>query len=83
MEELLTLSAEHQRALQLGESVRVVEKATQVQCVVVRADVFDRLKSLLSDFDPRDAYSALDEVMKEDWSDLRMADYDDYEAHKR
>jgi hypothetical protein len=83
MEESLTLSAEHQIALQQGESVRVVEKATQMPCVVVRADVFDRIKRLLRDFDPRDAYAALDEVMQEDWSDPRMAEYDNYEAHRR
>ncbi|HEV7226205.1 MAG TPA: hypothetical protein VGN42_26090 [Pirellulales bacterium] len=83
MEESLTLNAEHQKALQQGESVPVIEKATQTPCVVVRADVFDRIKKLLPDFDPRETYPALDEVMKEDWSDPKMAEYDDYEANKR
>lgn len=32
---------------------------------------------LLPDFDPQDAYPAVDEVMKEDWSDATMAEYDD------
>ncbi|HEV3342986.1 MAG TPA: hypothetical protein VG125_21610 [Pirellulales bacterium] len=35
------------------------------------------------DFDPREAYPALDEVMREDWSDTKMAEYDDYESRKR
>lgn len=83
MEESLTLSAEHQKALQQGESVPVIEKATQTRCVVVRADVFDRITKLLPDSDPREAYPALDEVMKEDWSDPKMAEYDDYESHKK
>lgn len=83
MEESLTLNAEHQKALQQGESIRVLEKATQTLCVVVRADVFDRIKKLLPDFDPREAYPALDEVMKEDWNDAKMAEYDNYESHKR
>jgi hypothetical protein len=83
MEESLTLNVEHQKALQQGESVPVIEKATQTQCVVVRADVFDRIKKLLPDFDPREAYPALDEVMKEDWDDPKMAEYDDYESHKK
>lgn len=83
MEESLTLNAEHQQALQRGESVPVVEKASQTPCVVVRADVFDRIKKLLPDLDPREAYPALDEVMREDWSDPRMAEYDDYESRKR
>ena len=77
MEESLTLNAEHQKALQQGESVPVVEKTTQTPCVVVRADVFDRIKKLLPDFDPREACPAIDEVMKEDWSDPKMAEYDD------
>ncbi|HUY90444.1 MAG TPA: hypothetical protein VMV10_17030 [Pirellulales bacterium] len=79
MEESLTLNAEHQKALQQGESVPVVEKSTQMPCVVVRADVFERIKNLLPDFDPREAYPALDKVMKEDWSHPRMAEYDDHE----
>lgn len=83
MEECLYLNAEHQKALEQGESVPVIEKATQTRCVVVRADVFDRIKKLLPDFDPREVYPALDEVMMEDWSDPKMADYDDYESRKR
>ncbi len=83
MEESLILNTEHQKALQQGETVPVIEKATQTPCVVVRADVFDRIKKFLPDFDPRDAYPALDEVMKQDWSDPKMAEYDDYEARKR
>lgn len=65
MAESLTLSPEHQKALQQGESVPAIETGTQIECVVVRADVFNRTKKLLPDFDPREAYSALDEVMKE------------------
>ena len=83
MEESLTLNAEHQRALQQGETVAVIEKATQTPCVVVRADVFERIKKLLPDFDPREAYPALDEVMSEDWNEPRMSEYDDYESRKR
>ena len=83
MDETVTLSSAHQKALQQGESVPVVETTTQTRCVVVRADVFDRLKKLLPDFDPREAYPALDEVMREDWSDPRMAEYDDYESRKK
>ena len=83
MEESLTLNDEHRKALQQGESVSVIETGTQIECIVVRADVFNRIRRLLPDFDPRDAYPALDEVMKEDWSDLKMTDYDDYESHRR
>lgn len=61
----------------------VIETETQIECVVVRADVFNRIKRLLPDFDPRETYAALDEVMQEDWSDPKMAEYDDYESRKR
>ena len=47
-------------------------------CVVLRADVFEQIKKLLPDFDPRDAYPAVDEVMSEDWNDPKLAEYDEY-----
>lgn len=83
MEESVTLNAEHRKALQQGETVSVIETGTQIECVVVRADVFNRFRRLLPDFDPREAYPAADEVMKEDWSDPKMAEYDDYESRRR
>jgi hypothetical protein len=82
MADSLTLSSAQQKALQQGESVPVIETGTQIECVVVRADVSNRIQRLL-DFDPIEAYPALDEVMREDWSDPKMAEYDDYESRKR
>ncbi len=35
------------------------------------------------DFDPAMGYALADEVMKEDWDDPKMAEYDRYEEHKR
>jgi hypothetical protein len=52
---------------------------------VLRAEVYERWKALLyddRDFDPRRAYPLLDEVMKEEWDDPKMADYDRYEERK-
>ena len=80
MEETVTLSTESQKALQRGESVPVIEVATQMRCVVVRADVFERIKNDVSGIDPREAYPAVDEVMRADWSEPRMSEYDDYES---
>ncbi len=82
MTESVNLSTEHRQALQQGQPVAVTEAATQIECVVLRADVFEQIRKLLPDFDPRDAYPALDEVMREDWNDPRMADYDHYESRK-
>ena len=83
MSESVTLSIEHRQALQSGQSVAVTEVTSQLECVVLRADVFEQIKKLLPDFDPRDAYPALDEVMSEDWNDPKMAEYDDYESRKK
>ena len=81
--ESVSLSAKHQQALQDGQSVAVTETATQIECVVLRADVFEQIKKLLPDFDPRETYAAIDEVMREGWSDPKMAEYDDYESRKK
>ena len=83
MKESVTLSTEHRQALQQGQTVAVTEQTTQLECVVLRADVFEQIKKLLPDFDPRDAYPAIDEVMREDWSDPKMAEYDNYESRKK
>ena len=83
MEESVTLSIEHRQALQSGQSVEVTEVTSQMECVVLRADVFEKIKKLLPDFDPRDAYPAVDEVLSEDWDDPKMAEYDYYESRKK
>ena len=82
MEPLMNLSDDQLRALEQGQVVRVLDPKGQLECVLLRADVYDRVKARLPDFDPREAYPALDEAMREDWSDPRMADYDDYESHR-
>jgi len=83
MNEPVTLSLEHRQALQQGQPVAVTEVATQMECVVLRADVYEQIRKLLPDFDPREAYAAIDEVMEEDWSDPRMGEYDNYESRKK
>ncbi|MBX3450759.1 MAG: hypothetical protein KF777_14430 [Planctomycetaceae bacterium] len=82
MSESLHLSTEHRQALQQGQPVSVTEMATQIECVVLRADVFEQIRKLLPEFNPPEAYPALDEVMREGWSHPQMADYDDYESRK-
>ena len=51
-----------------------------MQCVILRADIFEQIKKRVSDLDPRDTYPAVDKVMSEDWDDPKMAEYDDYES---
>jgi hypothetical protein len=52
--------------------------------VLVRADQFEKVKALIEgeDFDPREMYPLIDEVMKEDWDDPAMDIYNDYDAHR-
>ncbi len=83
MKESVTLSTEHRQALLLGQSVAVTEAGSQIECVVLRVDVYEQIKRLLPDFDPREAYPAIDQVMKEDWDDPKMAEYDNYESRKK
>jgi hypothetical protein len=62
----------------------VVDPATQTAYVLVRAEVYERVKALLAaDPDPGETYPAVDEVFREDWDDPKMAEYDRYEEHKR
>lgn len=82
MKQIVSLPAEQQKALEQGEAVPVTEAQTQLECVVIRADMYERVKSLLPGFDPKEAYPAIDEVFREDWSDPKMAEYDNYESRK-
>jgi len=63
--------------------VRVLSPEIGEECVVVRADLFGRVDSLLQSLDPRQAYPAIDEAWKEGWSDPKMADYDHYEDRQQ
>ena len=69
-------SPEQRKALESGESVPVTKSESQLECIVIRADLYERVKALLPGLDPRDTYPAIDEVFREDWSDPKMAEYD-------
>ena len=84
----LQLTAEERRELRQAnrELVRLTDPETNEEYVLLRADIFDRLKSLVyddKDFDPAIGYPLANEVMKEDWDDPKMAEYDRYEEHKQ
>jgi hypothetical protein len=82
MKQTVSLNAEQRKAPQSGESVPITESESPLECVVIRADLYERVKALLTGLDPRDTYPAIDEVFRQDWSDPKMAEYDDYEARK-
>ena len=70
-------------AAQPGEPVRLIDPTTNRAYVLLRADVYERVRGLLGDFDPREAYPATDRAFAEGWNDPRMDDYDRYEELRR
>jgi hypothetical protein len=82
---MIELTESQQHALDNEpEPHRVVDPRTNTAYVLVRADVYERAKGLLGeDFDPRDAYAAVDRAFAEGWNDPKMDDYDRYEELKR
>jgi hypothetical protein len=53
-----------------GSPVHLVDAATNVGYVLMRADQYEKVKAVFEredrDFDPREAYPFVDEVMRED-----------------
>jgi hypothetical protein len=82
MQQPMPLSDAQRAALEQGEAVRVTDPATRLECVVVRADVYERVKAVLPDLDPQAAYPAADEAFREGWADQTMAEYDQYESRR-
>ena len=84
----LQLTEEEKRQVRLanGKPVRLTDPESQQEYVLLPAEVYDRLKALLYDdgnVDVAAGYPLADEVMKDDWDDPKMAEYDRYEEFKR
>ena len=78
------LTEEQQRAVAQATPPRVVDPTTNIAYVLVRADVYERLRTVLGDdFHVPDAYPALDRAFAEGWADPKMDDYDHYDDFKR
>ena len=74
----MELSAEQIRAVEDGEAVPVTVEHTQ--CVLVRADIYERVKAML---EIAEAYPLIDETFREGWEAPGMADYDRYDELKQ
>lgn len=74
----MTLTSEQQQAVKQGQVVPVIVDDTE--CVVVRKDVFDRVKNILSDnLDADTVYDLMEKVMAEDdANDPLLAGYQRY-----
>lgn len=62
-----------------GEPIRAIDPATNAEYVLVRADVYDRLRVIFTDDQTwgQDTYAAAMEVFARDgWDDHRMDVYD-------
>ncbi|HUQ68151.1 MAG TPA: hypothetical protein VM165_01435 [Planctomycetaceae bacterium] len=58
----MTLTSEQAAAVKDGEPIRVTPPEVGADCVLVRADVYDRVRSLVEtggDFQPRETYPAV------------------------
>lgn len=78
----MQLTDEEMQAIRAGEPVTVRDPEIGPDCVLLRADVFARVRGLLFDdaeFSPRDAYPHVDRVMAEDdASDSSLESYQSY-----
>lgn len=67
----MNLSEDQQEAIRSGVPVRFTDPELQLECVVVRADIFDRVRAIINrtDSDPEQVYPLLAELSPEDWED--------------
>jgi hypothetical protein len=77
---MIELTQEQRQGLETGEVV----VSTNTTYVLVRKDVYERIKSLLNDEDwARDAYQVAMEVFARDgWDDPRMDVYDELDPRR-
>ncbi len=82
----LELTEEQQQALEANpnQPLRLVKPRTKEVYVLVPADVYEWLKSLLEEeFDPREAYPIVDRIMAEDDAqDPHLESYQHYRREK-
>jgi hypothetical protein len=64
--------------------IRLVNPDNQRVYVLLEADVFERVKALLSDdaFDVCDTYAAQDAALAKVWDDTELDAYADYDRHR-
>ncbi|OWK38633.1 hypothetical protein [Fimbriiglobus ruber] len=65
------------------EPVRLIDPASHREFVLLRAEVYERVRELLEDVRPRDAYPAIDQAFAAGWDDPKMDDYDRYEELRK
>jgi hypothetical protein len=81
---MFELTPDQRLELEGSEPARAFDPLTKETYVLVRADVFDRIKGILqSDFDIHEAYPLMDALAaKEGWADPAMDIYNDLDPRK-
>ena len=82
----LILTEEQHRALDTVADAppRVVDPQTNEIYILLRADLYERVKALLeNDYKLSDTYAAqMESALRAGWVDPHMDDYNDYDAHR-
>jgi hypothetical protein len=78
---MATLTTEQRTLLEQagGEILRLIDPDTNQQYVLVRADVYEQLRSGQAELDPRELYPALHRALEDEgWDEPRMDEYNRY-----
>jgi hypothetical protein len=78
---MATLTAEQRKLLEQagGEILRLTDPKTNQEYVLVRAEVYEQLRSGYADLNPRDLYPALHRALQDEgWDDPEMEEYNRY-----
>jgi hypothetical protein len=82
MEICITLTAEQKTALGQGRVVHVVEPETKMDCVLIRADVFERVESIVLNDGPLSEDERLAAIRfageRAGWNDPELDVYEEY-----
>jgi hypothetical protein len=69
----MNLTEEQVKAVEQGYPISLVVDRTE--CVLLRKDLYDQLRELLEDWDPRIMRRHMAEMMRDDWTDPAMNVY--------
>lgn len=78
---MATLTIEQRNLLKQsnGQPLRLVDPDTNREYVLLDAEVYDQVRSVLSDLNPRDLYPALHRALRDEgWDDPQMDEYNRY-----
>lgn len=78
----MTLTADQKNALERGEPVRLTEPETHTDCVLIRADVYERVKTIVYNDAPLSPEERLAAIRyageRADWNDPELDVYEQY-----